>query len=505
MTSTPSLPIQQKQAASDFIHERFGLFFPPERFADMLRALCKATEESGFDSMDRYVSWLLSNQLSDKQLEPLITNLTIGETYFFRDKKLFSGLEKKVFPEIVKTNSTHNVRIWSAACSTGEEPYSLAILLDQAQNFPLDWHVNLYATDVNVKSLAKARKAEYSQWSFRGIDERLKSSYFSPVDKHHWKLLDRMRQRIEFSYLNLAVHPLTVGSNGTQLFDLILCRNVLMYFSAERRGEILHHLTGMLTDSGWLVVSPSEVGLVDVPALSIVDVDGMLMHRKGVKGKTAASAVPWRKDVPQLERVMSAPVTQKKYKVKSSDGERRIIRRSIPPTPPQTITPVVGGLAAAVTLVENREYQSAIACLMCLIADEVASGVATAEPIFVLARCLANIGRADEAEEWLEKALELDRLNATGYYLLATVQQERGSLVPAKRSLEQALYLDGDFIMATFALGMLLVLHGGQKEQGEKMLRRAKALLMRFGQDEIVPDSEGLTVAHLCKMLESMT
>ena len=501
MTSTPSLTIQQKQAASDFIHERFGLYFPPERFADMLRALCKATEESGFDSIDCYVSWLLSNQLSDKHLEPLITNLTIGETYFFRDKKLFSGLEEKVFPEIVKTNSSHSVRIWSAACSTGEEPYSLAILLDQGQNFPLDWHVNLYATDVNVKSLAKARRAEYSQWSFRGIDETLKSSYFSPVDKHHWQLVDRLRKRIEFSYLNLAVHPLTVGSNGTQLFDLILCRNVLMYFSAERRAEILHHLTDMLTDTGWLVVSPSEVGLVDVPQLSIVDVDGMLLHRKGVDGKAVGSAAPWRKGGRQLKRTITAPLTQKS----STIGERKIIRSSIPQPPPPTIVPIVDGLAVAVALVEDRNYKAAIDCLMCLIADEAVLGVATAEPIFILARCLANVGRADEAEEWLEKALELDRLNSAGYYLLATIQQERGDLVQAKRSLEQSLYLDGDFIMATFALGMLLVLHGGKKEQGTKLLSRAKALLMRFDQSEIVPDSEGLTVAHLCEILASLS
>jgi len=142
---------------------------------------------------------------------------------------------------------------------------------------------------------------------------------------------------------------------------------------------------------------------------------------------------------------------------------------------------------------------------MCLIADEAVSGVATAEPIFILARCLANVGRADEAEEWLEKALELDRLNSAGYYLLATIQQERGDLVQAKRSLEQSLYLDGDFIMATFALGMLLVLHGGKKEQGTKLLSRAKALLMRFDQSEIVPDSEGLTVAHLCEILASLS
>lgn len=505
MTSAPSLTIQQKQAASDYIHERFGLFFPPERFADMLRALYKAAEESGFNHLDCYVRWLLSHQLNDKQLEPLITNLTIGETYFFRDKKLFIGLEKKVFPEIINTNSTQIARIWSAACSTGEEPYSLAILLDQTMSFPSNWNVRLYATDVNVKSLARARKAEYSQWSFRGVDEKLKNSYFTAVDKHHWKLVDRIRQRIEYSYLNLAGHPLIVGSNGTQKFDLILCRNVLMYFSAQRRGEILHHLTDMLTDSGWLVVSPSEVGLVNVPCLSVVDVDGMLMHRKGGHKEPSGVTMAWRKDVQRRQPIPSISRVQDKQKATPVGGERKIMRNTLLQTPPENIVAAVDGLAVAVSLIEDREYLTAIDCLLCLIADEATLSCSTAEPILLLARCLANVGRADEAEEWLMKALELDRLNPVGYYLLATIQQERGDLVQAKRSLERSLYLDADFIMATFSLGMLLMLHGGEKEQGAKMLSRAKALLMNFDQDEIVPDSEGLTVAHFCKMLESLT
>lgn len=504
MTSTPSLTIQQKQFASDFIHDRFGLFYPPERFADMLRALCKATEESGFDSMDRYVNWLLAHQLSDKQLEPLITNLTIGETYFFRDKKLFSGLEKRVFPEIVKSNSSHDVRIWSAACSTGEEPYSLAILLDQGQNLPLDWHVHLYATDVNVKSLAKARKAEYSQWSFRGIDETLKAGYFSPVDKNHWKLVDRVRQRIEFSYLNLAVHPLAVGSNGTRKFDLILCRNVLMYFSSERRDEILGHLTDMLTDTGWLIVSPSEVALVNVPALRIVDVDGMLMHRKGIKEKKKNSPTVWRNVESPVTRQIKTTRPRHKVKEVSTVSQRKIILSSVPQPSGVLRTPSGVGMSTAVAFIDERNYNAAIDCLLSLVTDEGVSGPVGAEAVFMLARCLANVGRADEAEEWLKKALELDRLNPTGYYLLATIQQERGDLIQARRSLDQSLYLDGNFIMATFSLGMLLTLHGDEKEQGGKVLRRAKALLMPFDQDEIVPDSEGLTVAYLCKMLESL-
>jgi len=502
MTSTPSLSILQRQSASDFIHERFGLYFPPERFDDMLRAITKATQESGFDSIDRYVCWLLTNQLTDKQLEPLITNLTIGETYFFRDTKLFSGLRNTVFPEIRKNSSNNTVRVWSAACSTGEEPYSLAILLDQVQSFSPDWQVNLYATDVNVKSLAKARAGEYSQWSFRGIDENLKSSYFSQVNSHRWRLNDRIRRKVEFSYLNLAVHPLTVGTNGTQLFDVILCRNVLMYFSAQRRQEILQHLVGMLTPTGWLVVSPSEVGIVDIPELSIIDVDGMLMHRKGVYQKVKNSPVPWRNPQPLEQRRVGSSCGHPPTRVVPAV----VNKPKIPPSTPQSVTMEgADGLTSVLSLIEDREYRAAIDCLMCIIDDEESGNSLTAEPLFLLARCLANVGQSSEAEEWLGKALQLDRLNPSGYYLLATIQQERGDLIQARRSLEQSLYLDAKYIMATFALGMLLTLHDGEKEQGAKMFSRVKSLLSRLNQEDIVPDSGGLTVSHLDKMLETLT
>lgn len=503
MISLLNVSIQQKQAVSDFIHERFGLYFPPDRFADMLRALGRATEESGFESVSRYADWLLANQLSDKQLEPLITNLTIGETYFFRDSKLFSGLRDTVFPEIRNAGSNKKVRIWSAACSTGEEAYSLAILLDRSQCFPSDWQVDLFATDVNVKSLSKARAAEYSQWSFRGIDENLKSSYFSLVNRHRWKLIDRMRQKVEFAYLNLAVHPLQVNSSGGNLFDVILCRNVLMYFSTERRQQILSHLIKLLTPTGWLVVSPSEVGVVDLPELSIVDVDGMLMHRKGVASNIKKKPAVWRESGSKSKSAHKPQPKNHKPKVVASTVKAKP-KNEVSSEPPKP-SPEFDGLKSALALFDDREYHAAVECLVSLIDDETAAKTLSAEPVFLLARCLANLGQAEEAEEWLTKALERDRLNAAGYYLLSTIQQERGDLIQAKRSLEQSLYLDGDYVMATFAMGMLLVLHEQQKVQGAKMFARVKVLLGRLDSDDIVPDSGGLTVSHLYKMLESLT
>lgn len=513
------LSLQQKHALSELIERLFGLFFPRERFDDMLRSVAKAAVESGFEEVASYTQWLLSGQHAEKQLEPLITNLTIGETYFFRDGGLFSGLEETVFPQIVAADSgDKTARIWSAACSTGEEAYSLAILLDQANPFPADWQLELHATDINVKSLAKARSATYSQWSFRGVSTQLKDSYFNRYDHHSWQLKEHIRQMVKFSCVNLARQPFKVGSSARQPFDrpfdLILCRNVLMYFSAQLRSHILHGLTAMLKDGGWLVVSPSEVGLVDVKQLSVVDTGAMLMHRKllpAAKRKTPESQTPPRRSSSVTRRrgaIAASFIPAGKRKVaaiKSGDGKdsQALESRDLAAAATTSATTLFD---RAKQLAERRAYAEAAdmlrPCVENLSADTIERGPA----MLLLGRCLANVGQIEQAQHWLEQGLELDRLNSSSYYLLATVQQEQGDLAAAQKSLEQALYLEPDYIMANFLLGMMLIQQHSaaqKKSQGKKILQRVRQLLLKMDPDAMVPDSEQLTVAHLLNMVET--
>ena len=522
------LSLEQQHAISSLIQQRFGLFFSPERFADMLRAVSKAAVESGYYDIVMYAEWLLSWWHSDEQLEPLITNLTIGETYFFRDSTLFSGLSKVVFPEIAKSvRADKAVRLWCAACSTGEEAYSVAMLLDRVKPFPADWQTKLYATDINVKSLAKARVATYSQWSFRGVASDLRADYFENHANGQWKLKKNIRQMVEFAPLNLVQSQLVVGSNDSARFDVILCRNVLMYFSAKWRRQILNNLTAMLADNGWLVVSPSEVGLVDVEQLSVVDADGMLIHRRGQSPNKRTTIYPQLKSAPallplsslcalqgsrlsQLQRALrhqenatNASIISKVINPAQFVSAKVVVEMS-PGRQKKDVSPRAEVLSTAQVLMQQHEYHQAIATLEPLVLSSLPQYAKdVARPMLLLGRCLANVGELEKAEQWLEKGLQLDRLNSSSYYLLATVQQELGKREQAQKSLEQALYLDPEYIIATFSLGMLLrqVQH---EEQGSKLFRRARLLLARMEADAMVPDSEDLTVAHLQNLLDDL-
>ena len=154
---------------SELIAARTGLHFPPERHADLQRAVVAAAPEFGFTNDRACAEWLLSARLSSADLRTLATHLTIGETYFFRERPSFNAIANEVLPVLTHRRRAGNkrLRIWSAACSTGEEAYSLAILVQQTLPDWQDWNINILATDINPMFLRKAEAGIYGEWSFR--------------------------------------------------------------------------------------------------------------------------------------------------------------------------------------------------------------------------------------------------------------------------------------------------------------------------------------------------
>nr|WP_320114210.1 CheR family methyltransferase [uncultured Desulfuromonas sp.] len=487
MDAAQVLSPEKCQELSAFVHKRFGMFFPPERHNDLLRALVRASDESGFSDPQAYVDWVLTASHSDKDLEPLVTSLTIGETYFFRDPGLFTALREVLIPQRVRHGrETKTLRVWSAGCSTGEEPYSVAMLLDYYGLINNDWSVKLVATDVNVKSLRRARKGIYSRWSFRGLSEPMQQRYFDAVDDHHWQLKDEIRRRVDFSYLNLAAPPFRICEDARCRCDIILCRNVLMYFSRELREQILAELGRMLDDGGWLVVSPSEAGLVAVDGLHSVHINGMVLHRKGVG---------------ELPRPARHPVLPERVAVH---------KKSLPPAAPAQVakpqarpkreaearvdTPL--SLELCTDLVEQGEYRQAMAQLEELLADSQEDRLGQARVNLLLAKCHANIGHVDQAQEHLSQALRLDQMNPSAHYLGGVIALEGQDYDQARQSLERALYLDDNYIMAQLTMGMLQGQCGDVTQQ-EKSFARVHLLLDRLADDDLVADSGGMTAAHL--------
>lgn len=164
-----SLPDYLLSGLSTLVAERLALHFPPSRWSDLERMACSASMELGSTDPKSFLERLLSTAVTSGQLEILASHLTVGETYFWRQPQVFDALEERILPELIRLRGSgeKRLRIWSAGCSTGEEPYSIAIALRRAMPAIDDWNITILATDVNPRMLRTAAAGRYAEWSFR--------------------------------------------------------------------------------------------------------------------------------------------------------------------------------------------------------------------------------------------------------------------------------------------------------------------------------------------------
>ncbi len=492
-----------------------GLHFPKEKWHDLRRALEKAAPTLGFDTAEACAEWLLAQPAHEQRIETLITYLTVGETHFFRDGKLFQALEEKFLPELIHSRRTNGrvLRIWSAGCATGEEPYSIAIVLSRLLAHVSNGPANILATDLNREFLRKAAEGVYSDWSFRSVPEGVKEAYFS-IHGDEARLLPDIKKMVQFSHHNLARDPYPLGWGETEPMDLIFCRNVIMYFTLERQEQIINKLCECLAEGGLLVVSPAEASSVTNPHLVPVNHPGVVMFRKNSCAQAPKVFQPIF-SFPDAEFTSDPFPGQFRYSWLEEQPP------SVEPIPlpifdlvddkPQPVTdafdsadvelelnPYVQGL----TLYEEGRYAEAIQQLLLEVQTNAFQQSGTA--IALLSRAYANQGRLDEALAWSEKAVSSDKLNADYHYLHATILQEMGKDQEAVASLNRAVFLNPNLVAAHFALGNLL-LRMGNRKQSDRHFKIALTILGNYGDDDAVPSTEGMNARRLTEIILSMT
>jgi chemotaxis protein methyltransferase CheR len=198
-----------------------------------------------------YLAYLDTHK--DQEFDAFINAITTNLTSFFREVHHFEFIKSELIPNLIKANKdTKRVRIWSAGCSTGEEPYSLAMTLNNA--FPSNWDVKILATDLDSNVLEKAQKGVYTAANVNGLDAtHLKRWFLKSKDGEHYKVKDKLRERISFKRLNLLQDWPMKGP-----FDLILCRNVVIYFDKETKDHLFKRYANILSDHGYLFLGHSE-------------------------------------------------------------------------------------------------------------------------------------------------------------------------------------------------------------------------------------------------------
>lgn len=239
---------------------------------DEIRALIEQRSAILFDSSrERFFSTRIREYLEEKAMrdggelarqirgssteyEALLERLLTQETSFFRYPEVYEALEQKILPDVQERKFWHNprtLRIWSAGCSTGEEPYSIAITLCEALKFVEAWEIEILATDISRRALRHAERGAYAKRSLENLPPARLESYFTPT-RHGYQVRPRIRRMISFVQMNL-VESLYVGK-----IDCIFCMNVLMYFSDPRRLSILRHFYNALEPGGYFLLGHAE-------------------------------------------------------------------------------------------------------------------------------------------------------------------------------------------------------------------------------------------------------
>lgn len=463
-------------AFSQFLETRTGLHYAPERRAELGRAVDIMAKELGFPDAAACMQHFLATEPTREQIEILASHLTIGETYFFREPQSFKALAETVLPPLIAARrqaGTRHLRIWSAACSTGEEAYSVAMLLDGLIPDIALWNITILATDINPRSLRRATEGRYGEWSFRGVDATIRQKYFESQDGRQ-VIIPRIRRMVSFAYHNLAEDLYPSVTSNTNAMDIIFCRNVLMYFSFDRARQVVANLHNSLVEGGWLVASSVEGSTELFQPFVNAQLPGATFYRKAAGAAALPSVLPSTLVVP----ILPAPPT---------------LAPAPPPLSPQGPDDL---LAQVQPLYQQGRYREAIALLR---ADPVvleADGTALA----MLARLHANEGRLEEAALWCQRALSLDRTAPERHYLLAMISQERGELKQAAEALRRALFLDPGFVLAHFALARL-ALGEGRVADARRHYRNTLDLLRRHAPEDTLPESDGLTVGRLTEII----
>jgi chemotaxis protein methyltransferase CheR len=480
---------------SEVIATRMGLHFPRERWAMLSRNLASASKEFGFQNMNGFIQWLLSSELSKDQIKILASHLTISETYFWREPQVFAALTDFILPELIRSKEKENVeelatnrseaelgeaksrlsgrekniRIWSAGCSTGEEPYSIAIALHKSIRKIEDWNITILATDINPRALSKAEHGIYGAWSFRNSPAWLKSTWFHHKEGWQYEIIPEIKQMVTFTCLSLVEMS---AINNANTMDIIFCRNVLMYFTNEWITKVSQNLFHSLSEDGWFVVSSSELSSQVFPQFTPVNFPGAVLYRKGKNGSTHSF------DIQSI--AMPEPLLP--------------LNISTPSTPSTHFQPV-----QPVQTVQPIQSIQPVQLLKPIQQPQPASEETSADKIFSI-RLLADQGHLGEALSICNEAIRSYKLAPGLYFLRASILQELDKRSEAIVSLKQAIYIDPEYIMGHFTLGNLFIRQGNARN-AKRYFKNVLDLLSRYANDDILPESEGLSVKYIREII----
>ena len=451
------------QALTDLIQARTGLSLREHdgrRLQDAVRALLA---QRGGGQMQDYVQALERRDIgTDPEWHKLLELLTVGETYFFRDEGQMALLREQILPELIRQRDEQRcLRIWSAACAGGEEAYSLAILVHQLLETRGDaaaWDVRILGTDIHQSALKKARAGRYGAWSFRRVAEPLRQGYFSSQGEE-WKIHPRIAALVDFQYGNLVEDNFPSMTLPAQHFDLIVCRNVFIYFDATTVARISEKLAACLRPSGYLMTGHGELGITPSAALAVKPLGDCVLYQNQLAKPTQGLRTQTRVLPGLWTAPWSAPAAPGSGAKQHADIGLRLGQCAAPASAARSATPSMSAPRVAMPAPVD--------------------GALDFPALLDQARSLADQGKYAEASALCQKAATMNLDSAHPHLILAQIAQIQGAAQKSKEALKRAIYLDTDCLTAYVELANIY-LQEGNRRMARKMLDTSVALMRRL-------------------------
>lgn len=466
MSLLNSIPQNIIEDFRQLVTERTGLAIRDQDCYAFSRKIWLRMNRLKIDSPSFYYRLLsLGAAQNNQEWQEFILLLTNIESYFFRDRGQLELLKTQILPELIKrAAATKTLRLWSAGCSTGEEPYSLAMLVVELLGDRPDWQIDIIGTDINENALQRAKRGRYTNWSFRS-DNDLQPKYFT-TQGSYYQINEKLRSLVQFHYLNLFKDPFTNLAN----VDLILCRNVFIYFEPTAIAQTLEKFFNSLRPLGYLMTGHAELYNQNVSCF----------HTKIFP----ESVIYQRPDSPPIA-LLELPPALPKMRLSCLNSTA-----FVPTASPKVIDSTMTLLVEAQQLFALKQYQLALSKAQQVLQRQPQQ----LEARYLIAQIQANIGQYEQAVKSCQGILKLDPFSVKSYTLLAQIAEELGDREGVKNFLKKIIYLEPQSLFAYWELSYLYELEG-RWQKAQKMYKATLALLEKLPLTQKASDT--LTVGEL--------
>ncbi len=445
-----------------------GIYLDDSRRRSFSRTVAGRMSHHGFRTCEEYLA-LLDSPAGKEEMGALLEEVVNRETSFFRNPRHFRLLAEVVLPELERLRPADlPLRLWSAGCSTGQEPYSIAITVAETLGLPPRHPVEILATDISRQALEYARRGLFTERQVQQVEPAYLSRYFERQGESY-AVRPEVRQLVCFHEVNLVAEPLPPFVHDV---DVIFCRNVTIYFRIETSRRLMANLHRCLKEGGYLFIGFSETLWQVFDAFERVQQGGVFFYRKG------RAVLPTRPEV-TLPRPRSVPG--------GSSVERPLFLGATPSHFPPARRAKVERRMETGEEPARAYYQHGLACLRDGMYEEALSAFRAAlreEPNLVeafcgLAQVYANQGHYTEALQACERALKLDDMAEEAYLLRGLIHRQMGRMEQAVADLERAADLNPSSPTAHYYLGDLFLALADRRRAAQAFRRTWRALLGR--------------------------